>query len=158
MPARRASLHKAILPPSTIYSQQATFPARLRALTDATAFARAFSELNRLAHDDALRLALIIEELFTNTVQHGYRDETDSPVRIALGVHDGSIRILYEDWAPRYDPLARFSAAPPSLEAPAGERPAGGLGAYLVGRLVTDARYAYEGGVNRLWLTLRQGG
>ncbi|HEX7272440.1 MAG TPA: ATP-binding protein [Casimicrobiaceae bacterium] len=146
------------MPPSTAHSQQSVFPARLRALADAEAFARGFADLQKLAHGDAMRLTLVIEELFTNTVKHGYGNETDSPVRIALDILDGSVRILYEDWAPRYDPLARFSVAPPSLEAPAAERSPGGLGAYLVGQLVTDARYAYEGGINRLWLTLRQGG
>jgi serine/threonine-protein kinase RsbW len=144
------------LPPSTPYSHQAVFSARLQALADAAAFARGFAELEKLAHDDAMRLALIIEELFTNTVQHGYGDETDSPVRIALGVLEGSVRILYEDWAPPYDPLARFSAPPSTLEAPVEERPAGGLGQYLIGRLVTSARYAYEDGINRLWLSMRQ--
>lgn len=96
----------------------------------------------------------VIEELFTNTVRHGYRDETDALVRISLALTDDRISLLYEDWAPRYDPLSRFAAAPSDLDAEIESRRAGGLGVYLIGRLVATARYAYESGANRLSLTI----
>ena len=79
---QRVALVYTTLRPSTPYSQQSVFPARLRALADAEAFARGFADLQKLAHGDAMRLTLVIEELFTNTVKHGYGNETDSPVRL----------------------------------------------------------------------------
>lgn len=139
-------------------SEQAVFPARLAALPDTASFAQAFCDRNGLGHDDALRLTFILEELFTNTVRHGYRDESDSSIRIALAISDHRVTILYEDSAPRYDPLARLSATPSSLVAPLEGRPIGGLGVYLLGQLVAGARYAYENGSNRLWLTMPRDG
>lgn len=139
-------------------SEQAEFPARLAALPDTAVFAQAFCQRNGIGHDDALRLTIVIEELFTNTVQHGYRDECDAPIRIALAIGDGQVILLYEDSAPRYDPLARLSAPPSSLAAPIESRPVGGLGVYLLGELVAGARYAYENGSNRLWLTMPRAG
>lgn len=130
------------------------FPARLTALSDAASFAQAFCDRRGVSRDDALRLIFVIEELFTNSVRHGYRNEGDSPIRIALAVAEGRVTMLYEDWAPRYDPLDRFSAPPLSLGAPAEGRAIGGLGVYLIGQLVAGARYAYENGTNRLWLTM----
>lgn len=132
------------------------FPARLAALPDAAAFARAFGDRHGLGRNDVLRLILVIEELFTNTVRHGHRNESDSPVRIGLSLDEGRIALMYEDSAPRYDPLARLSAPPSGLTSPIEERPIGGLGVYLVGQLVAGARYAYENGCNRLWLTMSQ--
>jgi anti-sigma regulatory factor (Ser/Thr protein kinase) len=139
-------------------SAQAEFPARLAALPDTAVFAQAFCERNGIGRDDALRLTLVIEELFTNTVQHGYRDESDAPIRISLAIGDGRVTLLYEDSAPRYDPLAQWSAPPSGLAAPIESRPVGGLGVYLLGQLVAGARYAYENGSNRLWLEMPRGG
>jgi len=145
------------LSPSAAPGQQAVFRARLSAIPDTAAFARAFCEDNGLGQDTAKRLILVIEELFTNTIKHGYRDETDKPIRISLALADGRIDVLYEDWASRYDPLSRFSTGPADLDAELEARREGGLGVYLIGQLVASARYAYEAGANRLWLTLKRG-
>jgi len=128
------------------------FPARLAALRDTGAFAQVFCERNGIDRHTALRLTLVIEELFTNTVQHGYRAESDLPVRIELSACNGGVAIFYEDAAPRYDPLARSCGASAELDAPFAARSVGGLGLYLISQLVADARYAYENGCNRIWL------
>jgi anti-sigma regulatory factor (Ser/Thr protein kinase) len=135
---------------------QRTFPARLAALPDTAIFAREFCHRRGLGSHDALRLTLVLEELFTNTVRHGYRNESDSPIRIGLSLDEGRIALLYEDSAPAYDPLALLSKPPSSLTAPVEERPIGGLGIHLVGQLAAGGRYAFEDGRNRLWLTMSQ--
>ena len=135
---------------------QRTFSARLAVLPDTAAFAREFCDRHGLGRNDALRLGFVIEELFTNTVQHGYRHESDSPIRISLSVEEGRIALLYEDSAPAYDPLALLATPPSGLSAPVEERPIGGLGIHLVGQLAAGGRYAFENGRNRLWLTMSQ--
>jgi serine/threonine-protein kinase RsbW len=135
-------------------SEQTEFPARMAVLRDTAAFAQSFCERHGVDRDDALRLTLVIEELFTNTVKHGHRNESDSPVRIRLTMSGGCVGVLYEDSAPRYDPLARLLVAPTDLTASVETRPVGGLGVYLLSRLVAGARYAYENGFNRLWFTM----
>jgi serine/threonine-protein kinase RsbW len=134
--------------------EQKQFPARLAMLHDTAAFARAFCDRHGIVHDDAMRLTMIIEELFTNSVEHGYRGESDAPIRIALSVEIGGIAVLYEDSAPRYDPLAGLLGAPASMARPVESRPIGGLGVYLVAQLVEHANYTYEDGCNRLRLTM----
>jgi len=117
-----------------------------------------FCRRHGIGHRDALRLTLIVEELFTNTVRHGHRGDCDLPIRIALDTDEGSLTLFYEDAAPRYDPLARLAAMPASLATPFESRPVGGLGVVLVGMLAESARYAYEDERNRLWLKLRSAG
>jgi serine/threonine-protein kinase RsbW len=134
--------------------EEKLFSARLEMLRDTAAFAQAFCDRHGIVHDDALRLTMIIEELFTNTVEHGYRGESDAPIRIALSVEIGSVAVLYEDAAPRFDPLAGLLGSPTSMERPVEARPIGGLGVYLVGQLVERSSYAYEEGCNRLRLTM----
>jgi serine/threonine-protein kinase RsbW len=123
-------------------------------LSDTAAFAQAFCDRHGIVRNDAMRLTLIIEELFTNTVQHGYRGESDAPISIVLSLTSGGVAILYEDSAPHYDPLARLSGSPASMSRPVESRPIGGLGVYLVGQLAERSRYVYENGFNRLWLTM----
>jgi serine/threonine-protein kinase RsbW len=134
--------------------EQRQFQARLAMLTDTAAFAQAFCDRHGIVHDDALRLTLIIEELFTNSVEHGYRGECDAPIQIELSVENGGVAVLYEDSAPRYDPLAAGARAPAGMTGTVESRPVGGLGVYLVAQLVERAQYAYEDGCNRLRLTM----
>lgn len=140
--------------------QQAVFPARFAALRDAATFVQRFCETNGMDRDDALRLRLVIEELFTNTVQHGHGGESEAPIRVALELRDDRVRVLYEDTAPRYDPIQTRTNAESALDAAPEARPVGGLGLALLRALVADSRYVYEDGKNRLWLTVlcRQAG
>ena len=139
---------------STSFGEDRTFPARLAALADTAAFVQEYCERHAVERTAALRLTLIVEELFTNTVRHGYRREGDMPIRIALARAESAVALLYEDAAPRHDPLAGADGAPPDLAAPVESRPVGGLGVRLVGELAAGARYAYEQGRNRLWLSV----
>ena len=130
------------------------FKATLTVLPETVAFVESFSSVNGIERDVVLRLTLIVEELFTNTVVHGYGGESDSPIYITLSVEGDAIGLLYEDAASRYDPLARLYESPPDLAAPLESRSVGGLGIHLVRELTENARYAHEDGRNRLWLTL----
>ena len=143
------------IPPSPAAGEQRAYAARLAALSDAAAFAQDFCGRHGIGHRNASLLTLIIEELFTNTVRHGYRGDCDRPIRIALAAEAGAVTLFYEDEAPRYDPLAGLTAMPASLTTPMEFRPVGGLGVVLVGVLAQSARYAHEDGCNRLWLKLR---
>lgn len=144
-------------PPSNGNGDSAEFAARLAALPDTAAFAEAFCDRYGVDRHDALKLTLVIEELFSNTVRHGYGDDSDAPIRIALSVEGGRVAMFYEDRAPAFDPRPQWSAPPDHIDGTVEDRPVGGLGVHLLGELVADARYAYEDGSNRLWLTLAQG-
>lgn len=132
--------------------------ARHASLAEAASFAHRFCTRHRIDRSLELKLALVLEELIANTVEHGFGVDSDAPIRVALRASDaGGVSVLYEDTAPRFDPLAHDAGTPAGVDDPFDARPLGGLGIHLVGRLVTDARYAYEDGRNRLWLTLRNG-
>jgi serine/threonine-protein kinase RsbW len=123
----------------------------------AAAFVEDFCARKRIGRADALRLTLVVEELFTNSVTHGYGFECDEPIEIALSAAASEIALLYEDAAPPYDPLAPHAAAPDHLQATVESRPVGGLGVHLVRELAAGATYAREGGRNRLRLRLACG-
>lgn len=74
--------------------------AELHGLLDAIASQAA--ELG-IAADDAVRLQLIAEELFTNTIAHGHQGDSDRPVVVSLHRTSGVSTLRYEDDAPPFD-------------------------------------------------------
>ncbi len=134
--------------------ERGEFPARLVSLPATADFVQAFCDRHRLSRTTALRLTLVVEELFTNSVTHGHGgDDAGATIVIGLSLHAAGVRLGYADAAPRFDPRPRFDAPPASLAAPADERDPGGLGLHLVGQLAARVRYAYSGG-NRIVLAI----
>ena len=123
-------------------------------LSQATAFAEAFCATHQVSSADALRLTLVLEELFTNTVMHGHGGDRAAPLRIGLRVEPSQIILRYEDTAPRFDPLAHLARAEVRVDEEIADRPAGWLGLRLVVNLASSVSYRREDDLNLLQLTL----
>jgi anti-sigma regulatory factor (Ser/Thr protein kinase) len=104
-----------------------------------------------IGREDCLKLLLIVEELFTNTVTHGYREESESPVWIAFDPNDTGFTLRYEDAAPPHNPFGEYR--PLDTAVLVARQPVGGLGLKLIRSLASDASYSREGGRNCIRLT-----
>jgi serine/threonine-protein kinase RsbW len=137
-------------------SPQARFEgaARMPSLVEATLFIEAFCARHAIDRRDALRLSLIVEELWTNTVVHGHGGGSDAPVKLSLRVDPARVSLDYADTAPPYDPLAWLSQGQAALAADLADRPVGQLGITLVAELATQLSYAHRDGWNCLHLEL----
>lgn len=133
-----------------------TVAARMDCLAQAIAFVEAFCEENGVGRDDGLRLALVVEELFTNTVRHGHGGDSDAPVRVGLGADPSRIELSYADRAPPFDPLDHLARSAIDLDADIADRPVGHAGIALVVGMTVGARYAREDGWNCLQLSLQR--
>jgi anti-sigma regulatory factor (Ser/Thr protein kinase) len=131
--------------PSTV---EGLFEARHAEIARTAAFADAFCATHGIARAQALRLALILEELFTNTIRHGHGGDSTAPVRIALAPAADGIEIVYEDSAPPYDPLPQDAARRGNLALPVESRRVGGLGIVLVKSLAQSLAYQRQDGWN----------
>jgi serine/threonine-protein kinase RsbW len=129
------------------------FPARMDALARVTDLVEKVGAAAAFERHDSLRLALVIEELFTNTVTHGHGGDSEAPVQIAFDVEPGRVALTYEDTGPPFDPFAPGGNAPDSLAAD--ERLPGGLGLVLVARLASEGAYARVQGRNRISFVIR---
>jgi anti-sigma regulatory factor (Ser/Thr protein kinase) len=134
------------------YARVGQFLARLDQLRPVQAFLEAFCADCGLPRQECLRLNLVLEELFTNTVQHGHRGDCDAPVWIGLTRSRSAVLVMYEDKAPPFNPYAHLPDDPPdtTLEL----RKIGGLGVLLTKELAASRDYAYLFGRNRIRLTL----
>lgn len=134
------------------YARVGQFLSRLDQLRPVQAFLEGFCADFGLPRQECLRLNLVLEELFTNTVKHGHRGDCDAPVWIGLTRTGGAVQIVYEDKAPPFNPYARLTDNSPDMTLEM--RKIGGLGVLLTKELAASRDYAYLFGRNRIRLTL----
>ena len=99
-----------------------------------------------LQEDARLRIVLLVEELFMNSVNHGYGGDSDHPVWLTIGVSDDDCHIVYEDCAPAYDPFAAVDTT--STEGDVDQRRIGGLGIVLLVEFSSKHDYQRRGDRN----------
>jgi anti-sigma regulatory factor (Ser/Thr protein kinase) len=131
---------------------EACFAAQLDSLGELRQFLERAAGGAGLNRTQALKLQLIAEELFVNTVRHGHGGGDPALVWLVLEVAGPSVQLTYIDQAPPFNSLA---CAVEPLPAGAGEsHRVGGLGVRLVRELAAVSEYAYRYGRNRLRLAL----
>lgn len=124
--------------------------ARLSHLNRLRRFVEEFCNETGVSDSLAKRLNLIIEELFTNIVKHGFGRDCDAPVWVSLTHFGDTVGIVVEDTAPAFNPFAR----PVAEDSPAQTRRVGGLGIKLTRAMSVSAEYAYLYGRNHLSMSL----
>ena len=117
------------------------------------ALAEAFGESVSAEPEATIRVVLVLEELFTNTVAHGYPAGSEGSVWVSLDLAGNAIEITYEDAGPPFDPIGGAPAVPRPDE----EQTLAGVGLALVRGLSASARYARDGDRNRVILTVTTG-
>ena len=130
-----------------------TFPARGSELRRIGTFLNDFCTRQGVGREHCLRINLVVEELFTNTVRHGHRGDSDAPVWLSVDAESNEVHIVYEDTAPPFNPYALFASAPDTTLS---LRRIGGLGVLLTRELASTRDYAYLFGRNRIRLTLKR--
>jgi anti-sigma regulatory factor (Ser/Thr protein kinase) len=107
-----------------------------------------------LDDDERKRAELLVEELFANSVHHGYGGDSDQPVWLTIHIDEHGCRLQYEDCAPAYNP---FLAEEPDLDSAVPEdRPIGGLGIVFLNELSSDRSYSRRGDRNVIELVVRR--
>src|SRR2546430_17322876 len=91
----------------------ARFPARMDSMVEIRTFVEDACTTAGIGREDCLKVLLIVEELFTNTVTHGYREETESPVWIAFDPRDTGFILRYGEAPPRHKPFGDFRPMAP---------------------------------------------
>lgn len=98
------------------------------------------------------QVRLALDETLSNIVKHAYRGRTRDIIQVTFAVVGGEFQVTIADSGPAYDPL---KAPAPDIEAPLEARSPGGLGVYLVRKLMDRVEYRRAGGRNRLVLGRR---
>ena len=124
--------------------EKIVLPASIDALYEAVLFVTGQMTDQGLGGCEAVELA--VEEIFVNIVCYAY-PEGQGEVEISCGLDGRDFVMTFADQGVPFDPTAYPK---PDLEAPAGERPIGGLGIYLVCQYMDSVSYKREGSRNLL--------
>jgi len=123
------------------HSTEISVPARHQALSELTeAIAGACARM-AIVDADCLRLQLLAEELFINTIEHGFSGPSGTTIRLVVSRDAAGLTLHYEDEAPAFDP---FAASPPGTS----EDAIGGLGLALLHGMSRTQYYRREAGRN----------
>ena len=117
------------------------------------------AEMRRLVEERAIALnvdasavydiILAVNEIATNIIVHGYRDQPGM-IEIEVGQADDSLILRLRDQAPPFDPTL---VPPPDTTLPLEKRPPGGMGLHITRRLMDAMTYrAIPNGGNELTL------
>ncbi len=113
-------------------------PEQLPALLDFIERACAGADL---PEEVAYAVRLAAEEACTNVIRHGYRGVTPGPVAVGIA-HDASrVVVTIEDRGTPFDPA---DLPEPLVDAPAEDRPLGGLGWHLIRHVMDEVHHAHD--------------
>jgi anti-sigma regulatory factor (Ser/Thr protein kinase) len=92
-----------------------------------------------------MQIAIAVEEIYVNIAHYAYNPEVGgATIRIAVG---DEITIEFEDRGKAYNPLLKDD---PDITAGVEERDVGGLGIFMVKKIMDAVDYRYEEGKNIL--------
>lgn len=95
-------------------------------------------------------LNLAMEEAFTNVVHYAFSDSKSHEIELQFQKQGNKLVIIFSDDGNPFDPTA---IAEPDISLPARDRPIGGLGIYLVRKMMDQVEYRRENNKNQLILT-----
>lgn len=129
------------------HSTEVFVPPRHTALPELIAGLSSACTQLQIANEDCLRLQLLAEELFINTVTHAPAGTLTAAICIRIRREGTEIALDYEDEAPPFDPCL------PSTS-PRDENTVGGFGLHLIRGLSRELSYRREAGRNFIKLLL----
>ena len=115
-------------------------------LKEIVAMTQAFFDEHAIDPHKRYVVDLCIEELFVNMVT--YDTETDEDILIELSPHEHGIQVSLTDYnVDRFDPRQRGQV---DIDAPLEQRTPGGLGLYLVLKMVDSINYEYRNRTSKI--------
>lgn len=96
------------------------------------------------------KLMVSLDEIYSNIVRYSGASEA----QIRLVKEPDTLRLIFRDNGKPYNPL---DAQEPDITAAAENRDIGGLGFYMVRKMMDNVEYEYKHGMNKLTLSKKLG-
>ncbi len=109
-----------------------------------------FGKKNNLAGEVIYDVRLTLEEVVSNIIMYGFEDNYEHQISIEMNLQGETLTMKIKDDGKPFNPLEVKST---NLEKPFDEREIGGMGIYIVRKLMDNILYKREEGNNVLQLT-----
>jgi serine/threonine-protein kinase RsbW len=93
--------------------------------------------------DDVNKIALAVDEACTNIIKHAYRFDPDKDITVTIRPHDASFEVSIQDSGTGFDPMRLHT---PDMQDYFSHFRKGGLGVYLMKRLMDKVEYEIDPG------------
>ena len=127
------------------------FSAKFEYLDEIRDFVGDIARAGKFNDKDIYNIQLASDEAASNIIEHAYEGISDGILEISCGFKNDTLTIILVDHGESFDP----SDVPmPNLKADLSERKIGGLGLYLMRKLMDEVYYEADPKNNRNTLTL----
>ena len=109
-----------------------------------------FAEKHGVPSEAAFDINLALEELLTNIINYGYTDDASHEIRLTIRKGRHAVRLDLEDDGVPFDPT---KLERPDVDQDISQRKIGGLGIFLVGKLMDSTSYRRESNRNIIVLS-----
>jgi serine/threonine-protein kinase RsbW len=118
--------------------QSVQFSARFEFLDEIREFVGDIARRGGFSDKDIYNIQLAADEAASNIIEHAYEGVSDGLLELSCGMQDDIITIILVDHGESFDP----SVIPlPDLKADLSDRKIGGLGIFLMRKLMDEVRY-----------------
>ncbi len=112
----------------------------LKLINDAIAFVDAQCFKHGITGKDKAVIDVALDELLNNTIRHGYSDKKGI-IGISSEINGDTITLVIEDYAKPFNPL---EMPDPDLSTSLENKKEGGLGVFIVKKVMDQVRYFYD--------------
>ena len=135
--------------------RKAEYPAQFQYLDEIRDFVAETAREGGFNEKEIYSIQLAADEAASNIIEHAYEGIPNGELEITCEMQRGLLTIVLRDHGKPFDPT---TVRPPDLKADLSERQIGGLGIYLMRKLMDEVRYeSVPNGGNTLTLTKRKG-
>jgi serine/threonine-protein kinase RsbW len=118
--------------------QSVRFAAKFEFLDEIREFVGEIARQGGFSDKDVYNIQLATDEAASNMIEHSYENIPDGVIDLACGMEGDQIQIVLTDYGEPFDP----SAIPlPDLKADLSDRKIGGLGIFLMRKLMDEVHY-----------------
>ena len=129
------------------------FAAKFEYLDEIREFVGGIARAGGFSDKDVYNIQLATDEAASNIIEHAYEKIKDGMLELSCGVREDLITIILVDHGESFDP----SEIPlPDLKADLSNRKIGGLGIFLMRKLMDEVHYEVKAKSNVLTMTKRK--
>ncbi len=124
-----------------LYRNEITVPADLPELNRVSMFVGNILDTLQCSKQTQIHIRIAVDEIFSNIARHSDARKGDTVTVLVHAEEPRTVVITFMDSSSRFNPL---SVGEPDVTAPAHKRQVGGLGLYMVKKMMDDVSYEYR--------------
>jgi len=138
----------------TLIMRTITYPAKFEFLNEIRDCVAEVARDGGFNDKEIYSIQLAADEAATNIIEHAYQDVTDGQIEITCEMRGADLVITMRDHGKYFD---FTKVKKPDLKADLSERQIGGLGIFLMRKLMDEVNYRSSGSGNLLTMIKRKG-